>query len=560
MARNIPVHSGYTIVNGQGLGEIGSWLDVWVEYKVDSASLLGKHALIDAYFYAALHRGYQSAFKGSSGLTATFSVDGMAGTAVSDGAYDFMLAERVNLLGSFSGQLPYSADTPKEITFTGNFIVPSQQITGGEVMQTVTLPQVLCASGVWAEAAMLEDYCRIRWKPATAECSFTVQLSLGDWQLNSQRLYPRSTETVNFTEAFLPLELAHHFFGKTGAVLATLTSYRGDVLLGTDSVEFAVTLPENERTRPSVTAQLFPVCDTFPGQYVQHLGKVGAEVTAEDPLGGEITDLSISVGAVTTPGTVADLLISGRVTVQIAARSARGFTGIWEGQIQVLPYAPPKLTAAEAFRCRQDGSSDPGGTYLWLEASQKHSPVDGSNTAAVYWRLKAEGDTYGDWLPLTGNGVVDGITLEKEVAYTAQLQIRDSAGGTGQVTLSIPREQVYMHRTPDAMGLGGYAEGHRVLDLHWDLRARRSLSGAYIRSVSAGNGFTLQFTDPDRQHQWALVLGGNVQGVVRISPEGAAWQGTEGVELTAAEGAVTVTLPQEDPGLLLILSPDPITI
>lgn len=560
MARNIPVHSGYTIVNGTGHGQLGHLLDVWVEYKVDSSSAFGKYALVEAYFYAALRRGSQSVCKGSAGLNTSFFVDGVAGETVSDGAYEFMLSERANLLGSFAGQLPYGTDTGKSITFAGSFTVPSEVVTGGEVTQTVTLSRVLCASALWAEPVLLEQPCALRWQPATEECSFAVKLSLGDWQAESERIYPKTNANVNFTDIILPLELAGYFSGKTGTVTATLTTYRGNVLLGTDRAEFQVTLPENEKTLPIVTARLQPVCDAFPGQYVQHLGKVHSEVTAEDPLEGQIAKICLTVGDVTADGTVAALLTAGTVPVRITAESARGFTGAWEGEIQVLPYAPPRLTGAEAFRCREDGNADPGGTYLWLGATPSCSVVDGSNTAAIYWRLKAEGGDYGEWKPFTESGVISGITLEKEVAYTAQLQIRDSADSAGQVTLPIPQEQVYMHRTPNAMGLGGYAEGHRVLDLYWDLRARRSISGAYIRTVSPGSGFTLQFTDPDRSKQSALLLSGDVQGLVSLSGDIATWQGTEGVELTVTQGAVTVTLPQQNLGQMLILSPDPITI
>jgi hypothetical protein len=36
------------------------------------------------------------------------------------------------------------------------------------------------------------------------------------------------------------------------------------------------------------------------------------------------------------------------------------------------------------------------------------------------------------------------------------------------VTYGIGGEEVYMHRTKDAMGLGKYVQGQRLLDCAWD--------------------------------------------------------------------------------------------
>ena len=561
MARKVPVHTGFTIVNGVGMGQSGDSLDVWVEYRLGPRDTVGNCTPITAYFYAALGSGQKTGILGTAGLNAGFSVDGMAAEAVTDGAYDFTAIGKWNLLGSFDGTIPHEKDGTKAVAFVGSFTLPEDRITGGSIHQTVTLPRILCASAVSAQPVMLDGYSNIRWQPTSSKYSFELRLSMGDWTLESGRLYPNTGLQVTYTDAFLPLELARYFFGKTGTVAVTLTTYNENHVIGTDTAQFAVTVPENEKTRPTVTVRLYPECEAFAGVYVQHLGKVRAEVTATDPLDGQVPKVTMTVGSVTVEGLVSErLAISGAVPVVVTAETARGFRTTWQEEIQVLPYEPPKLTAGEAARCLADGTPDPGGTHLWLGAAQSCSAVDGSNTASVYWRLKSENGVYGEWEPLTANGVASGVTLEKEVAYTVQLQIRDRAGSTGQVTLPIPTEQVYMHRTPNALGLGGYAEGNRVLDVHWDLRARRSVSGAYIRTVCPGSGFLLRFTDPDRPRQSALLLGGSIQGMVLLTGDTVTWQGTDGVELTAAQGAVTVTLPQQDPGQMLILSPDPIAI
>ena len=89
MSRTVPVNAGYTILNGSGSGANGNRIDVWVEYKLGTASVSGNYTPITAYFYAALNSAYTSTTCNAAGLNASFSVNGQPGTGVSGGGYDF---------------------------------------------------------------------------------------------------------------------------------------------------------------------------------------------------------------------------------------------------------------------------------------------------------------------------------------------------------------------------------------------------------------------------------------------------------------------------------------
>ena len=557
MSRTAPVHAGYTILNGVGTGPNGGRIDVWVEYKTGTQDVSGNDTPITAYFYAALNPNYSSSTSYSSGLNSAFTVDGKAGTAVSNGAYDFSSAAKVNLLGSFSGNIPHNADGTKNVTFAGSFTTVSSYISGGNISKTVTLPPIPKAAAVTAEDAILGENCHITWTPASADHSFTLEFSLDSWNLATGRLYPKTTGKAVYTDTVLPLEAARQFLGNTGSVQVKLTTYNGNTVLGSSETSFAVTVPETEMTCPVVNASLAPECQAFPGLYVQRLGKVRATVTAEDPLGAKIADIQLTVGTVTKSGTVSDNLEqAGTLAVTVTAVSSRGFTGKWTGEIFVNSYDSPRLTEAAAYRCLSDGTADPGGTFLGLQAERVFSTVQERNTCSLRWRYKPEDGAYCDWIPFTGTAA--GVALEKNKTYTVQISAIDSAGSTDIRTISIPAEQVYMHRTRNAMGLGGYVQGSEVLDLYWDLQARKSICGAYIRAFTPGQSFTLRFTDPGKQ-QTALLIG-SIQGVVTLSGDTPAWQGSGGVSVTAQSGAVTFTLSGQIGGRLLILSPDPIEI
>ena len=558
MARTTPVHSGYTILNGTGSGSNGGRIDVWVEYKLGSQSVSGNYTPVTAYFYAALNPSYTSTTSYASGLNATFTVDGKAGTTVSNGAYDFSSSAKVNLLGSYTGNITHGADGTKNLRFAGSFTTLSTYISGGSIDKTVTLPAIARAAQVAAQGSTLGQACCVSWKPALASHSFALTFTLGSFTLTTGRIYPNTTNKYTYTSTVLPLEIARQFTARTGTMTVKLTTYSGNTALGTTTETFTVTVPENGNTRPTVTAVLSPVCDAFPGLYVQSLGKVKATVTATDPLGATITGYSITVGSVTTAGTVSDYLSqSGRLTATVKAVSSRGFTGVWESAIEIYPYDSPRLLQPAAFRCLADGTAAPGGTGLRLQATQSFSDVAGKNISHIRWRYKPDGGNYGEWKTLTEAASINTVIpalLEKDRAYTIQLGVIDTPGGTAQAIIPIPMEQVYMHRTPNAMGLGGYADGEGVLDVHWDLRTRKSLSGAYIRTTTKSKNFQLTFPEGGT----ALLLGGGIQGLVSVNDGNATWNGTSGVTVAAAGSKVTVTLPKTS--RILALSPDPIEI
>ena len=561
MARTTPVHTGYTIVNGVGTGTNGHRIDVWVEYKAGTANIAGNYTPVTAWFYAALNPGYTSTTAYAGGLNSSFFVNGTQAEGVSGGDYDFSSADNVHLLGSFQGNIPHNADGTKELTFQGSFTTNSSYISGGSIQKTVSLPAIPRAAAVTAAAAILGEKCAVRWTPAAKDHSFGLTFTLGDWSAITPRIYPDSTAAYVYRGQILPLEAARQFSGTSGQMEVKLTTYSGNAVLGSTTANFSVTLPENDHTRPQVMATLSPDCPAFPGEYVQHLGKVAAQVNATDPLGAAITGVQITVGTVTTEGTLSAYLeTAGAVTVQVRATNSRGFTGTFQATIQVLPYEAPRFTLCQAYRCSSEGNEDASGTYLYLAAAAVWSPVKGYNKAVLRWQYKLAGGSYSDWQTLTA-GVAPGVALLPEKAYLVHLEVTDTAGARASAEIPIPTEQVYMHRTAKAMGLGGYAQGENVLDLHWDLVARGGINGAYICTATLSNNRTLRFLASDKQS--VLIFGycdRPIQGLLSISAEGCTWTGTAGVSATQNSGQITLTLPGAGTGKLVLISPYPIHI
>lgn len=580
MARTTPVHSGYSIINGSGTGSNGNRIDVWIEYRVGDADVANNRTWFTAYFYAALNPNYTSSTSYYKGLNSTFSVNGTAAGSVTDGAYDFTSTAKVNLLGSFDGWIAHGADGKKSLSLSGSFTTASSYISGGSISGTVTLPVIPRAAAVTGHDSTLGNACRVSWTPAAASHSFTLTFSLGSWQRSTGRLYPNKASAYTYAGTALPLEAARQFAGSTAQMRVTLTTYDGGTVLGTREDTFTVTVPENDHTRPSVTASLTPVGSAFSGLYMQKLCKVSAAVNAADPLGATITGYTIATEGAPKEGTISGYLDkAGLVTVTVTAKNSRGFTGSWSGQITVTPYNIPCLLSPAAYRCLSDGAADPGGTFLRITAGWSCSPVEGKNSCSLRWRYRREGESWSDWNKVTATDHVDtgamtGIVLEKTEAYTVELEAEDTAGGSATAVFSIPVEKVYMHRTRDAMGLGGYADGTDLLDIHWNVQARQGINGVYIRRavISGSRQLRLQSRFSKMEgagnNRQSVFLFGNdnhtlISGVLGVSDAGGVkWNGTSGVTAAAntATGIVTVTLPYVAYDQFVLISGDPIEV
>ena len=155
MARTIPIHSGYTIINGSGTGTNSDRIDVWIEYAVISQDKENNRSRVTAYFYTALKDGESSGTWSSDEGYSSFSVNGVSGTGLwNDHAYDFRETTPMRL-GSYNGYITHTEDGTKTIAMTGSFSTESSHISGGNVSGNVTLPTIdrglfrVRRSGAW---------------------------------------------------------------------------------------------------------------------------------------------------------------------------------------------------------------------------------------------------------------------------------------------------------------------------------------------------------------------------------------------------------------------------
>ena len=189
----------------------------------------------------------------------------------------------------------------------------------------------------------------------------------------------------------------------------------------------------------------------------------------------------------------------GTKTVKVTATDSRGFTAYTTSTLQVIPYTLPRISA-HCQRAEEDGTAADGGKYVWLTASASVSrvPAEGEdqNSCKLYIRW-GQGGSWSDWALLiqgaSFEGLIPELFADPKVSYTLQLQAKDGIGSV-LTELSLGTEEVYMHRTANALGLGKYVEGQHLLDCAWDawFRGKVYLGDAgqtleeYITSIIGG--------------------------------------------------------------------------
>lgn len=282
----------------------------------------------------------------------------------------------------------------------------------------------------------------------------------------------------------VPLSLAAEIPSATkGTITITCKTRFKDstTVIGTETVSFTATVPNNSTTKPQVTMSVSTVGGPFEGVYVA--GKTKAKVsydassdysTIEDYL-TELLSYSSRANPYTSPvlanaGTVA---ITGKVT------DARGYSTTKTASITVIDYSRPRIIPGEGkskiicTRCNSDGKLDPGGVYLLIQIGRKYSKVVSNGTQKNYCKLSyqyktdAQADSeYSDPVVLLArtaasdyvSKTLSGIVTSNTTAYNIRLIAEDDVGETDTVTITIPTAFATYHAPIGGHGftLGGY--------------------------------------------------------------------------------------------------------
>lgn len=268
----------------------------------------------------------------------------------------------------------------------------------------------------------------------------------------------------------IPLELAKAIPTLTwGSCTITCVTLHGATEVGTRKKTVALTVPDNEVTKPDLTMVLSPAGNlgaSFSGMYIRGRTGVQAAFTGHSDYSGiSRYELAVDGGTVTgNPAVSALLNAHGTVTVTGRAVDLRGYVREVTQTIPVIPYDKPRVipypgeSTLIAVRCNADGTRNVRGQHLLLRAGRKYtalSAADGQkNACTLRYRMKKAGedafgsdtvllaaDTAEDYLET----VVRNAVPELKTGYVVQLEAVDTLGGSSLVTVPVAGLSVPLH-------------------------------------------------------------------------------------------------------------------
>ena len=296
----------------------------------------------------------------------------------------------------------------------------------------------------------------------------------------------------------VPLSLAAEIPSATkGTITITCKTRFKDstTVIGTETVSFTATVPNNSTTQPDVTMSVSAVETPFSGVYVAGKSKVKVSYDASSDYSDiksyltELLNTKSSANPFTSP------LLANAGTVEITGKvtDARGYSTEKTASITVLDYSRPRIIPGEGkssiicVRCNSDGKADPGGVYLLIQIGRKYSKVVSNGTQKNYcklsyqWKTDAQADSeYSDPVVLLArtatsdhvSKTLSGIVTSNTTAYNIRLIAEDDVGETDTVTITVPTAFAAWHVPPGGHGftLGGYHDPAKydVFDCFFD--------------------------------------------------------------------------------------------
>lgn len=379
---------------------------------------------------------------------------------------------------------------------SAGIVEKSQTITLATIARASTMDSLSCSTKYF-DGAMTYKY-----TPKSASyynrCNITLNLNGSHVSVKTINIGTKSASRQTGTVTLSSSELSTVYNkipnGNSGVLRFTLLTYSDSGYSNQvgDAVNKEITLyiPENSSTKPELVISLEPVGSlpaAFSGLYVQGKTKVKAIVVSAGKYGATIKSTTMSVeGKSYGPDEsyTSDYLPSyGDVTVTTVAKDSRGFSTTLTSKIPVIAYTKPKITVDICGRCDANGNLNDGGTSLKIKATRSYNPMKSGNNqknfCKIQYRFKlTTASSYSAWTTILAEDSLNSDTVETDAlldgvlavnaSYHVQVQAVDDIGESAESTINIPTEEIYMHRTKNAMGLGKYAEGENLLDVGWD--------------------------------------------------------------------------------------------
>ena len=277
----------------------------------------------------------------------------------------------------------------------------------------------------------------------------------------------------------------------TGSV--EVKTYKGSTQIGSARTgSFTVNVPASVRpTIGSITCSIKDPNAGIPGRYIQNttgvyiqLNNVAAGTGASMPTSANNYPISANVQETYSFDsgnmryTVNRLANGGEITFSVSVKDSRGRqSDVVTATISVMEYALPAITAASAYRCRQDGIADEMGTYASIRIVASYTSGSGNTMVinSTYYdsttpstQITAQNDMTSGMSYIIGNG-----NLNPASSYYIRFTVTDSLGNDVIKNVHVQTSSYAIHVKNGGTGVafGKTSEVSNSVEINegWDL-------------------------------------------------------------------------------------------
>lgn len=353
-------------------------------------------------------------------------VSASSGTTITDLTMD----NTVTLASGTTGWISHNSDGSKSVAISAGIksnvstaVWSIPQLSISQTLPLTTIPRASQPTLNYSTRA-LGSAITIYTNRASSSFTHTLTYSFGN---QSGTIATGVTTSQSWT---LPASLASAIPNATsGTGTITCKTYNGQTLIGSKSVSFTATVPNNSTFQPTATISSIVEGNTLPSGvtvFVQNKSKAKVASTGTGKHSSTIENYSVSVAGIGTYTgssiTSAFLKNSGSVRVTLTVTDSRGLKGSTYKDITVVAYSPPKISTFNAQRSESTPSN--------IAISYNASISSVSNQNGVVYRIRSLASG-GSWV--VNNTVTTGylfsgtqtIVTDPDKTYTIEIYVAD---------------------------------------------------------------------------------------------------------------------------------------
>lgn len=419
------------------------------------------------YYEYRLHSGPHNYFQ-SFGSTINLTIDGVTllNTTTQSVSFQSPFYNTSVLLANGNRTISHNADGTRSISFSSSFRtnstttftpIPTHTISGSQALTTIpraSTPTLNVSTQVMGGAITVFT------NRASASFTHTIKYVFGN---QSGTI---ATGVMDDTSWTLPNTLANAIpNGTSGSGTITCETYNGSTLIGTRTVAFTATVPNNATFQPNASISSITEGQSGLGAFtvfIQNKSRLRVQSTGSGKFSTTISQYRVTIDGVNYTGAdITSALInkSGTIVVTLRVTDSRGhFTEVTQN-VTLVAYFAPKINAFSASRSPNDQ-----GTNLSAPINFEIAPVNNQNSRYYRVRYRVSGGTWVDLV--ASNSYYSHITthtgssiLNVNNSYEVELFVQDSfTSATHIVTVGTAFDLLNFRSTGKGIAIGKVSE------------------------------------------------------------------------------------------------------